>query len=223
MRDDVWESRYFDAFDKVLLNSEIYLAVRDFHVNAMKESRVVLDSGCGTGNVTIGLLKRGHTVYAVDNSKKALDILRKKCAQYAERLNVQCLDAEHLPFKDEMFNGASSMFVVYYVDDFESYLRESYRVLKPNGIFALTGRVSTENKELILKSYGESLRKRGLLKTLEKEWDIFKGKWINSVMTSVKGHSLGQMKSILENIGFTNIQEFTNPYFGQCYSLTAKK
>ena len=50
MTSDIWESKYFDAYDKVLLNCDIYLAVRNFHVNAMKEVMLVLDSGCGTGN-----------------------------------------------------------------------------------------------------------------------------------------------------------------------------
>ena len=117
MKNDVWESKYFDAYDKVLLNSDIYLAVRDFHVNSMKNCHIVLDSGCGTGNVTLELLKRGHIVYAVDNSKKALDILRKKCAKYSKQLHIHNIDAKKLPFDDEVFDGVTSMFVVYYMDD----------------------------------------------------------------------------------------------------------
>ena len=75
--DDVWESEYIDAYDKVLLNSDLYLTVRDFHVNSMEGCEKVLDSGCGTGNVTTELLKRGHKVYAIDPSIKSLEKLRE--------------------------------------------------------------------------------------------------------------------------------------------------
>jgi len=224
MKNDVWESKYFDAYDKVLLNSDIYLAVRDFHVNSMKNCHIVLDSGCGTGNITLELLKRGHIVYAVDNSKKALDILRKKCAKYSKQLHIHNIDAKKLPFDDEMFDGVTSMFVVYYMDDPKAYLREHYRVLKYDGVLALTGRVSSENMEKVLKSYEESLRKRNLLSKLQSEFSIFSEKFLSGVKKAViSGYTFEQMRDMLENIGFTNIEEYPNPYFGQCYSLIAYK
>ena len=66
------------------------------------------------------LLKKDHIVYAIDISKKSRSILRKKCAQYAHRIPLLNADARHLTeFKDEMFDGITSMFVVYYIDDYE--------------------------------------------------------------------------------------------------------
>jgi len=224
MKGAVWESRYFDAYDKVLLNSDIYMAVRDFHVNAMHGCETILDSGSGTGTVTIELLKRGATVYAVDPSKKANDILREKCKQYADRLHVHEASAERLAFfGDEKFNGITSMFVIYYIDDWKSYLKEIYRVLKPGCILALTGRSTTQNKELILKSYEESLKKRNLLGRLEKEWRIFSEGFVEGVMPTVKDHTFDEMESAMERVGFKAITQYPNPYFGQCYSLTARK
>lgn len=88
MPENVWESRYFDVYDKILLNSDIYLAVRDFHTSAVSGHPLVLDSGCGTGNVTIELLKNKHSVHAIDTSRKALGILKNKCAINTEFLHI---------------------------------------------------------------------------------------------------------------------------------------
>ena len=222
MTDNVWESEYLDVYDTVLLNSEIYLAVRDYHVNAMKGHHTILDSCCGTGNVTVELLKNNHIVYAIEQSKKSQSILRKKCAQCANKLPIISTNTKQ--FEDETFDGISSMFVVYYINDFEQYLKENYRLLKPGGILALTGRISAKNMELILNSYENSLKEKGLLPELEQEFSIFKTKFLNNVTKAViNSHTFEEMKKILENIGFKNIQEFPNPYFGQCYSLIAHK
>jgi len=224
MKNDVWESEYFETYDQILLNSDIYLAVRDFHINSMRNCFRVLDSGCGTGNVTLELLKKGQTVYAIDNSKKALDVLRKKCREYRQRLHILNVDAKNLPFENAMFDGVSSMFVVYYIDDPEAYLRESYRVLRTGGTLALTARVSSENMERVLKSYEKSLKEKGLLPKLKSEFLVFSEKFLSSVAKAVvSGYTFEEMENILGDIGFTNIKERPNPYFGQCYSLIGHK
>lgn len=224
IKNNIWKNRYFEVYDKILLNSDIYLAVREFHLNSMESCSAVLDSGCGTGNVILELLKRGYIAYAVDNSEKALDILRKKCVGYNEKLYIHNADIKNLSFKDKIFDGAISMFVVHYIDDPEVYLKGIYRVLKPGGVLALTGRVSSENMERILKSYEESLRKRNLLPKIEREFSIFKEKFLAGVSKAViSGCTYEQMRNILMCIGFIDIEEYPNPYFGQCYSLVARK
>lgn len=224
MTSDIWESKYLDAYGKVLLNCDIYLAVRDFHIDAMRQCEIVLDSGSGTGNVTRELLIQGKFVHAVDKSKKALQILEDKCKDYKERLKIYKINAEKLPFADETFNGITSMFVLNFVDDFEAYLREHYRVLRENGIFAISARKSAEKTELFLQSYEYSLRKRGLLPQLEREMEIIRKGNLGEVRTAIKHlHSPATIEEILRGIGFREIKEFPNPYFGERYSLVARK
>jgi ubiquinone/menaquinone biosynthesis C-methylase UbiE len=221
---ELWESDYLDLYDKILLNCDIYLAVRNFHVSAMNGRNTVLDSGAGTGNVTVELLKAGATVYTVDPSEKANDILRARCKEFADRLHVYEAGAEDIPFLDDnMFDGITSMFVVYYIGGWKDYLKENYRVLKPNGVFALTGRSTTENREKVLQSYEQSVRKKGLMDDLKNEWKIFSKRWLANVMPSVNNRPKDEMIATLSNIGFRDIEEHPNPYFGQCYSLTARK
>lgn len=224
MKESVWESEYLDVYDYILLNSDIYLTVRDFHVKAMNGLETVLDSGSGTGNVTLELLKKDHDVYVIDNSQKSLEILKKRCKQFSEKLHIFNINAKSLLFEDNKFDGITSMFVVYYIDDIGKYLRENYRVLKPNGVLALTGRVSSKDMELVLKSYEESLKKRGLLSKMGPEFSKFKKRFLENVTESViSGNTFEETKDKLERIGFMDIKQYPNPYFGQCYSLTAKK
>lgn len=48
---------------------------------------------------------------------------------------------------------------------------------------------------------------------------------LHGVSKAVKhGYTAEEMKDILINrIGFKDVKEFDNPYFGQCYSLVARK
>lgn len=137
MAADVWAMPP-GSLDRALNSSETYRATACFHVNALGRCGTVLDSGCGTGNVALRLLRRGKTVHAVDTNPDALEILEKKCAAYKKFLRVYNTSAEKLPFRDREFDGITSMFVANFVSDFEKYLSEHHRVLRENGFLALS-------------------------------------------------------------------------------------
>lgn len=126
--------------DAALLHSEAYMSAMRLHVNAMARCREVLDSGCGTGNVTLQLLKRRKRVHAVDKDQRALEVLEKRCAPYNRWLDARALDAVSLPFGDGSFDGVTSMFVLHVVGDSGSYLMEHCRVLKEGGFLALSAK-----------------------------------------------------------------------------------
>ncbi|MFH1978501.1 MAG: class I SAM-dependent methyltransferase [Candidatus Aenigmatarchaeota archaeon] len=225
MKSKIWESKHLRVYDKILLHSEIYLAVRDFHISAMESSKTVLDSGAGTGNVTIELLNMGQEVYAVDTSQQAIKILEQKCAGFPHLLHAMHInDDETLPFKKGMFDGVTSMFVISYIRDIESYIREIFRVLKVGGIFALTGRITSQDLDTVLHSYENDLRKKGVLEEYESSFSTFKKNFETDVTkSSVHNHTFHQVRKILLDIGFKDIEEVKNPYFGQCFSLVAYK
>ncbi len=222
--EDIWESNYLDAYDQVLLHSDIYLEVLENHVSAMSGCSRVLDSCSGTGNLSFRLLGTGTEIVAMDLSRKALCILQQKCRDFPGNLHVLRMSAERLPLVEESVDGVSSMFAAHFVLDIEAYFREHLRVLRPGGIFILTWRESGENMEKVLVSYEDSLRKRGLLETLGDALAIMREGITTGVVPGVR-HKMGvaEMKEFLESLGFRNISFLENPYFGQCRTLVARK
>ncbi|AIF69770.1 ubiquinone biosynthesis protein UbiE [Palaeococcus pacificus DY20341] len=100
-----------------------------------------LDLGCGTGNYTLELYKRGFNVVGTDLSFEMLKIAKTKLP------NVPFIKANayNLPFKDESFDLVLSVTMFEFLKEPEKAVKEIYRVLKPNGevvIGTMNGRSS---------------------------------------------------------------------------------
>jgi SAM-dependent methyltransferase len=92
-----------------------------------------LDLGCGTGVALPELLRLGWTTAGVDISEK---MLRRARAHGAE---LHRASAESLPFDDESFDAAVSLWLHTDVDDFPAILHEAVRVLRPGAPFLYIG------------------------------------------------------------------------------------
>lgn len=88
----------------------------------------VLDIGAGTGIVTAAVMQRRGAVYGIDIAPKML-------ALAAARLpgRVVRADAARLPFDDNTFAAAYTIWVLQHVDDMEAVLAEANRVLARGG------------------------------------------------------------------------------------------
>ncbi len=88
-----------------------------------------LDLGCGTGNYTAELYRRGFDVVGLDASEKMLEIARKKLPQ----VSFVHGDAYQLPFPDESFDVVLSVTMFEFIHEPEKVVSEIHRVLKPGG------------------------------------------------------------------------------------------
>ncbi len=88
-----------------------------------------LDLGCGTGNYTLELKKRGFDVVGLDISKEMLRIAQKKIPEIAFIRG----DAYKLPFKNNTFDLVLSITMFEFIKNPEKIIKEIYRVLKPGG------------------------------------------------------------------------------------------
>lgn len=93
----------------------------------------ILDVACGTGDLTLDLLRRGHRVTGVDLSEQMLALARRK----AEAARFQLADAEALPFPDASFDAVTCAFGIRNFVHLEKGLDEMLRVLKPGGRLVL--------------------------------------------------------------------------------------
>lgn len=89
----------------------------------------VLDVACGTGDLTLDLLRCGHHVTGVDLSEQMLALAKGK----APSATYLVADAEALPFADASFDAVTCAFGIRNFVHLEKGLGEMLRVLKPGG------------------------------------------------------------------------------------------
>jgi len=125
--DRVWWWRTAHSFDKILRRPEAR----------------VLDLCCGTGDMTLALLKRrptgGERVIALDFSRGMLarGIEKFQAAGYSESIEPIEADAMHLPLPDASVDLVVSAFGFRNLANYDDALRELHRVLKPGGMLGI--------------------------------------------------------------------------------------
>src|SRR3954447_9947676 len=92
-----------------------------------------LDVGCGTGVATMVVAELGWTAVGVDVSAELLAVARKR------GLNVVEGSAQALPFEDEAFDAAASVWTHTDVADFQAVVVEIARVLRGGAPFVYIG------------------------------------------------------------------------------------
>jgi demethylmenaquinone methyltransferase / 2-methoxy-6-polyprenyl-1,4-benzoquinol methylase len=106
---------------------------RRFLVSRIPAGAHVLDVATGTGAVAKELLARGCTVVGLDQSPAMLAEARRALDGRAELVEAS---AERLPFPDASFDALTFTYLLRYVDEPGSTLRELARVVRPGGTVA---------------------------------------------------------------------------------------
>ena len=105
-------------------------------------NKEVLDVGCGTGIVSILVLRNGAAkLICGDASEYMLGQCRKKIlaqGYVAEKVDFRQLDAESLPYDDKSFNVVVSGMLLGLVPNQQKVVSEMTRVLRPDGILAFS-------------------------------------------------------------------------------------
>lgn len=122
----------------------------------------VLDIGCGTGVFTreaLRLVGAGGSVTGADMSESMLTVAREICpAAGFEQCNVM-----NLPFDDAMFDATVASFVLMFVPDPETALKEMERILRPGGRMAVSvweGLDSNAVYSTLVKIVGDVVNKK---------------------------------------------------------------
>jgi len=101
---------------------------------------VVLSSGCGSaGELAVCLelgAKRSFGI-EVDEDLLQLATTRFQDNPQAERVDLRHYQGKELPYPDQEFDLIISLHVIEHVQDAELYLRELFRVLRPEGVLFL--------------------------------------------------------------------------------------
>ncbi len=123
---DAWystpEGRRLDALEK----AAVWCAARP------KTGETALDVGCGTGNYSLALARKGLTVTGVDVSSDMLAAAERK-VRGLESVRFMRADATALPFAPESFDLVLSVTAFEFVKDPARAVSECWRVLRPGG------------------------------------------------------------------------------------------
>lgn len=97
----------------------------------------IADLGCGTGDMSAELIRRGYDVWGLDIAAQMIDYVR---ARFGSQQFIVG-DVEHIDFADDTFDAVVCLGVLEYLERDGAALREIWRVLRPGG----TAIISTPN------------------------------------------------------------------------------
>lgn len=101
---------------------------------------VILDAGCGTGEISLPLARMGYDVHGIDVSSAMISIARTKC-QPGWRARYVVADVRAIPEIDHSIDAVVVSKLFQHVHDWQTACRELVRVLKPGAcIFQLNER-----------------------------------------------------------------------------------
>ena len=107
-------------------------------VNLDKQSRI-LDLACGPGTLALTAAKNVDNVKAADFSKEMIGILDRTLEREGiNNIETWCGDGQALPYEDNSFDAAFSMFGLMFFPDRMKGYREIYRTLKPGGVAVIS-------------------------------------------------------------------------------------
>lgn len=93
-----------------------------------KEEELILDLGCGTGDLAELIRKKGSAVIGLDSSVEMIETARKKYPDI--QFDIQSADDFHY---DQIFDAVFSNATLHWVLEAEKVVRCIYQALKPGG------------------------------------------------------------------------------------------
>ncbi|MDD5005791.1 MAG: class I SAM-dependent methyltransferase [Candidatus Omnitrophica bacterium] len=124
---------------------EIYIRVMGLSESMTKniEKKVILDLGCGRGELLREYAKRGDICYGVDYAQSAVDIAKESInalpKEQKENIYLIQKDLKEIDFKDNMFDVIFMLdvFEHLYTWELEIIIPKIRKMLKPNGVLII--------------------------------------------------------------------------------------
>jgi ubiquinone/menaquinone biosynthesis C-methylase UbiE len=105
----------------------------------LKPGAAILDVACGPGTLALMVAREAGSVHGIDFSAPMLDIFKQHIEQHGHKnITIQHGDAQALPYADNTFDAAFSMFGLMFFPDRCKGFTEIHRTLKPGGSIAVT-------------------------------------------------------------------------------------
>lgn len=141
------ESNIYDDWYKTKLGKHVDLVESEcaFNLFKIKKGMKILDIGCGTGNFSIKLAKKGCKVSGIDLSDKMLILAREKAEKENVPISYYNMSVYDLNFPDQHFDAVFSMATFGFIKDISKAIIEVFRVCKNKGQIMI-GTINRESK-----------------------------------------------------------------------------
>ncbi len=132
-----------------------------------RDSKKVLDLGCGNGAVPHFLSKQGFETYGIDISKDAIEMAKDYLEKEKLKANFAVCSANNLPYEDNSFDFITCFGVLDHVDSKIALgtIKEVKRVLKSKSLFFITLCSSTSS------AFGKGKKTEGHTYVLEEGYE----------------------------------------------------
>ncbi len=112
-------------------------------------NKKVLDVATGGGHTALAFAKAGANVTAIDLTPTMLETAQAfVISQGVDTVKFQEAKAEALPFENQSFDIVTCRIAAHHFAEPETFVAETARVLKPDGMFLLVDNISPQDKKL---------------------------------------------------------------------------
>lgn len=125
----------------------LWRSVEAKHLATVELKSPILDIGCGFGEFALAFFDKPVDV-GIDISPLNLFA----CAKTNKYKNLVLGDARKMPFTDKSFSTVFSISTLEHISHVEKVLRDTFRILKPNGIMALTIETTKVDQKSVYRS-----------------------------------------------------------------------
>jgi len=123
-------SEIYNEYEQSRLKREL----SEFLANIPENQPLILDLGCGVGNLAIKLALQGAKMVGGDLSENSLQLLKEKCRN---AVGFAVMDAQKLPFADNTFDAVCAYSLLHHVPDYLASVSEMLRVVRKGGLIYL--------------------------------------------------------------------------------------